>query len=170
MAITGSFLIAMILVAAGLIWLKLRKGGRQGAMFETSGLSYFKVLLRQRGIDMSRIPDAALIDIIHAKIAAARTDARVASMTDTMRARKNWRINLVKALEAEAKLMVSLMKDGPEKHAGSDAAVALTKHGVFKPKKPAGLSGMTGEQFLEAAKQGTLYSELRQRQAKRETS
>lgn len=167
---TGIFLIGMILVAAVLIWLKREKGAGRAVMFQKSGLSYFKVLLRQRGVDLSQIPDAALSDIIRAKIVAAKTHATVAGMTDTKGGRKNWRINLVRSLEAEASLMVALMRDGPESHPRSDAAVALSKHGVFKPKKLPGLSGMTAEQFLEATKRGTLYSELGERQAKRETS
>jgi len=167
---TGTFLIVAILVAAVLVWLKREKGVRRSAMFQTSGLSYFKVLLRQRGVDVSKIPDAALSDIIRAKIAAAKTQATIAGMTDTKRARKNWRINLVRSLEAEATLMVSLMKAGPESHPESDAAVALVRHGVFKPKESTGLTGMTPEQFLDATRRGTLYSELGERQAKRETS
>jgi len=167
---TGSFLIVLIVVAAVLVWLKRDKRARRSFLFESSGLSYFKVLLRQRGIDVSKIPDGALTDIIRAKIAAAKKQATVAGMTDTTRARKNWRINLVRSLEAEASLMVSLMASGPESHPGSDAAIALTKHGVFKPKTQAALTGMTPEQFLEATRRGTLYSELGERQAKRETS
>lgn len=167
---TGTFLIGLILVAAVLVWLKRNKGAGRSVMFEKSGLSYFKVLLRQRGVDVSQIPDAALSDIIRAKIAAAKKQATVAGMTDSSRARKNWRINLVRALEAEAKLMVTLMASGPESHPRSDAAVALTKHGVFKPKKSSVLTGMTPEQFLDATRRGTLYSELGERRAKRENS
>ncbi|WFS02064.1 hypothetical protein [Rhizobium tumorigenes] len=167
---TGILLIVVMLVAAVLVWLKRGKGAKRSAMFENSGLSYFKVLLRQRGVDVSRIPDAALADIIRAKIAAAKTQATVAGMTDATRSRKNWRINLVKSLEAEATLMVSLMASGAEVDPASDAAIALTRHGVFKPRKPAGLTGMTPEQFLDATRRGTLYSELGERRAKRETS
>lgn len=167
---TGTFLIGLILVAAVLVWLKRDKGTRRSVLFEKSGLSYFKVLLRQRGVDMSRIPDAALADIIRAKIKAAKTRATIAGMADDKRARKNWRINLVRSLEAEANLMVALMASGPESHPTSDAAVALTKHGVFTPKKSAALTGMTPEQFLDATRRGTLYSELGERRAKRETS
>lgn len=167
---TGTFLIGLILVAAVLVWLKRNKGAGRSVMFQKSGLSYFKVLLRQRGVDVSQIPDAALSDIIRAKIVAAKKQATVAGMTDSARTRKNWRINLVRSLEAEANLMVALMASGPESHPGSDAAVALTKHGVFKPKKSSGLTGMTPEQFLEATRRGTLYSELGERRAKRETS
>ncbi len=170
MTMTGILLIVVMLVAAVLVWLKRGKGAKRSAMFETSGLSYFKVLLRQRGVDLSRIPDAALADIIRAKIAAAKTQATVAGMTDATRSRKNWRINLVKSLEAEATLMVSLMASGAEVDPTSDAAIALTRHGVFKPRKPAGLTGMTPEQFLDATRRGTLYSELGERRAKRETS
>lgn len=168
---TGIFLIVvMTLVAAILVWLKRDKRTRRSAMFETSGLSYFKVLLRQRGVDVSKIPDAALSDIIRAKIAAAKSQATIAGMADSTRGRKNWRINLVRALEAEAGLMVTLMASGPESHPDSDAAIALTRHGVFKPKKSPALTGMTPEQFLDATRRGTLYSELGERQAKRETS
>ncbi|MET0747065.1 MAG: hypothetical protein ABWY49_02650, partial [Rhizobium sp.] len=138
---TGSFLIVAILVAAVLVWLKRSKGNGRAAVFEGSGLSYFKVLLRQRGVDVSQIPDAALSDIIRAKITTAKKQATVAGMADATGTRKNWRINLVRSLEAEANLMVALMASGPESHPGSDAAVALTKHGVFKPKKTAGLTG-----------------------------
>lgn len=164
------FLVAAILIAAVWIWLARGKSKRRASMFEKSGLSYFKVMLRQRGVELSQIPDAALSDIIRAKIAAAKTQATVAGMTDSTRTRKNWRINLVRALEAEANLMVGLMKAGAESQPGSDAAAILTKHGVLKPKASAVLSGMTPEQFLEATRRGTLYSELGERRAKRETS
>jgi len=168
---TGIYIIVvMMLVAAVLVWLKRGKGKQRSAMFQTSGVSYFKVLLRQRGIDVSRIPDAALSDIIRAKISAAKKQATIAGMADAPRNAKNWRIILVKSLEAEATLMVSLMAAGPEAHPSSDAAIALTKHGVFTAKKPAALTGMTPEQFLEATRRGTLYSELGERRAKRETS
>lgn len=167
---TSIFLIGLILVAAVLIWLKRSGRTRRSVMFETSGLSYFKVLLRQRGVDLAQIPDAALFDIVRAKIATARSQATIAGMTDRIPGGKNWRINLVRALEAEADLMVAVMKSGGESHQGSDAAVALARHGVFQAKKRPGLSGMTPEQFLEATRRGTLYSELGERQAKRETS
>lgn len=167
---TSILIIVVMLAGAVLVWLKRGQGKQRSAMFQTSGISYFKVLLRQRGIDLSRIPDAALSDIIRAKISTAKKQATIAGMTDTTRNRKNWRIILVKSLEAEATLMVKLMANGPEAHPGSDAARALAKHGVFEANKPAVLTGMTPEQFLEATRRGTLYSELGERRAKRETS
>lgn len=167
---TGIFLGVAVLAIAVVVFLKFRKRFRHQGIFEKSGLSYFKTLLRQRGIDTARIPDAALSEIIRVKIAAAKKQAAAAAGTDCKPSQKNWRIILVRSLEAEANLMISLMAEGPGRYPASDAAAAFRKHGVFQPAKPTVKSGMTPEQFLEATQRGTLYAELSERQAKRENS
>lgn len=162
----GFILMAAVLAIAFLGWLMLRKTTRRSVIFEKSGLSYFKTLLRQRGVDTSRIPDAAIAEIIQVKIASAKKLAVTAGMSETNAGGRNWRINLVRSLEAEANLMVSLMVDGPEGKPNSDAAVVLTKYGIFEPAGSQAKGGMTAAQFLEASQRGTLYAELSKRQSK----
>lgn len=159
-----------ILAAAFLLWLILYRGTRRLVMSRRTGLWYFKLLLKQRGVDLSRIPDAALFEIIAAKATKARVDAFVASATGTNRRGQNWRINLVRTLEVEANLIVVLMGGKAMGEQTSDAALALAKHGVIAPTNLPGRSAFTHDSFAEATRNGTLYAELSARLARQDAS
>lgn len=159
----GIGLIAAMPIVALLIWATLGKKARRSALLEGSGVSYFKVLLRQRGVDLSQISDAALSEIIRAKTIAAKKQATIAGLAKADRAARNWRIILVRSLEAEANRMQN--KRQAQSHSSSAASVGMSN--VLDQSKSSETLGMTGEQFLEAAKRGTLYSELQKRQTTR---
>lgn len=160
------WLIATIPLIVFLLWRILGRKVPRAAIVEKSGLSYFKVLLRQRGIDLSQIPDAALSEIIRKKTIAAKKQATIAGLNKSDRAARNWRIILVRSLEAEANLMQNKQTLRPAPNSTHTPQSSGTPHRSKSPE----MSGMTAEQFLEATQRGTLYSELHERQSRRQTS
>lgn len=154
------FLIATLLVAAFSLWWVFYGSISRWLLFRKSGLAYFKILLRHRGVDLGRIPDAALIEIIKVKIAHTRGRSQDGGVDPQRREPRNWRLQLVRALEAEADIIASLMAEGSERQLSSDATCALSKHGVFETDRAERRPAFTPEQFAEATQRGTLYAEL----------
>ena len=129
--------------------------------------AYLKRLLQERGIETSAIPDAALFDIVKAKILSA--EGGQTGRPKSGDRGKGYRPELTRALEAEATLIVQLMIKGSGA-ADSDAAKAFRKHRVGRPSTAVAPAGMTAQHFTEAAKNGTLYVDLEARRRQRERS
>ena len=122
-------------------------------------------MIKHRGLDQSKIPDAALIDIVVAKIGEAKNKALAADAKSG--ASTDWQRYLFRLLDEDADLIEKIIRNGSEKHGGSGTAETLLKYGVIEPDYPPSLSV---EQFIEASNRGTLFAELDDRIAKRELS
>jgi hypothetical protein len=76
----GVLFIGILMLVVGAVWLARGRAPSRKAMFQRYGVSYFKVLLRQRGVDLSNISDAELAKIVAAK--AAKRGATIKDLTD----------------------------------------------------------------------------------------
>lgn len=162
----GLYFCGVIILAAAALWFARNKAPSRKAMFERYGVSYFKVLLRQRGLDVSTMSDADLAKIVRAKIQAAKRQATIVDLSETRFLGSNWKITLVKSLEAEANQMVSMALSVDKNGSVSDQQKApeiLKAAGAQPGVLP---EGMNLDQFVEAVSKGELYSTLNKRQSK----
>jgi hypothetical protein len=164
---TDLFAIAIILFVAFVLWFALHRTVARPVLIERSYLAYLKQLLQERSIKTGATPDAALFDIVKAKILA--TEGGQTGRSKSGDHRKGYRPELTRALEAEAILIVQLMIKG-SCAANSDAAKAFRKHRVSRPGAAVAPACMTAQHFTEAAKNGTLYVDLEARRRQRESS
>jgi hypothetical protein len=157
--------IVIILFVTLLAWALIQATVHRFLTVDETSLSVFKLMLGHRGLDASEIPDAALIDIVVAKIGEAKTKAVAADAIGGASA--DWQRYLFRLLDEDADLIEKIIRSGSEKHAGSETAEVLLRYGVVEPNYPLLLSV---EQFMEAAHRGTLFAELDERISKRELS
>ena len=99
---------------------------------EKSGLILLKQELIRLGIDVTRIPDAALIEIVNGNIRGARAMATVAKVTRNSPHQKNWRATLVRLLQHDAVVIRDIMIEGLAKHQFDESGPILLKYGVIK--------------------------------------
>jgi hypothetical protein len=161
----GIVWIMIILFVALLVWAMIRATAYRFLTVDETTLSVFKLMIKHRGLDPSKIPDAALIDIVVAKIGEAKTKALAADATSGATA--DWQRYLFRLLDEDADIIEKVIRNGSEKHGGSATARTLLKYGVVEPEYPPLLSV---EEFMDAANRGTLFAELDDRIAKRELS
>lgn len=154
--------ILVILFSALLLWGLIQAVVHRFLTVDETTLSVFKLMLQHRGLDLSGLPDAALVDIVASKIGQAEAKATTADVDAGVPG--DWHRYLFRLLDEEADLIETILRDGRKKHAGSDTAGVLLKYGAVEPDYPPALSV---EQFIEAAKRGTLFAELDERISKR---
>jgi hypothetical protein len=162
-AMTSMTSIVNILFAGLLFWGVGQAVVHRFLSVDETTLAVFKLMLRHRGIDLGNIPDAALIDMVvlrsgEAKQKAIMADARKGGADD-------WQRYLFRLLDEQADLVERTMRDASQLDFGSETARILLKYGVLEPPYPPALSV---EEFIDAAKRGTLFAELEERISKRE--
>jgi hypothetical protein len=121
--------IIAIIVALPILWFLLKLLVSLMVPPEKSGRELLKQSIRAYGVDVSRIPDSALNELVERNI---RTSKTIASFSGDPN-RNNWRANLVRALEAEGSMIAAIM-DGERGNniKEFDAWKTLVRHGVIK--------------------------------------
>ena len=157
--------IIVILFAALAFWALAQAAIHRFLTVNETTLSIFKLMLRHRGLDVGKFPDVALIDIVVCKIDLAKQKAIAAD--SKIGTSEDWQRYLFRLLDEEADAVERVIRDGSERHVDSETAGILLKYGVLEPLYPPALSV---EQFVDAAKRGTLFAELEERISKREFS
>jgi hypothetical protein len=157
--------IMIILFAAFLVWGLIQAAIERFLTVDETTLSVFKLMIKHRGLDPSKIPDAALLDLVVTKIGEAKNKAAAADAKSG--ASTDWQRYLFRLLDTDADLIEKIIRVGSGKHGGSGTADILLKYGVVEPDYPPSLSV---EHFMEASDRGTLFAELDDRIVKRELS
>jgi len=98
---------------------------------EVSGRAFLKQQLKRRGVDVARIPDRAIDEIVQHCLSAAKGIAMMNQLSSHGRPDdKNWRANLVRQLEAHAPLVQSIMNGERPSLADSKIREILIRNGV----------------------------------------
>lgn len=100
---------------------------------EVSGRAYLKQELKRRGVDVLRIPDRALDEIVQFCLSGARGMAMMSQLSSHGRAEeKNWRANLVRSLQAHAALVQDIMAGGRSSPTDEKIREILVRNGVIR--------------------------------------
>lgn len=99
---------------------------------ERSGLLFLKQELKKLGVDVARIPDSALNEVVQKSIIAAQGIAELyaGSRLQNAREHKNWRANMVRQLEAQAYAIREVMSDSPANPLNEPTQEILSRNGV----------------------------------------
>ena len=101
---------------------------------EVSGRALLKQQLKRGGVDVARIPDRAIDEIVQHCLSAARGIAWASSISPSYgRAEdKNWRANLVQQLQAHVPLIYGVMEGRPASMADEHIREILVRNGVVR--------------------------------------
>jgi hypothetical protein len=120
---------ALAAICIPLLWFALKIGISLAVPPEKSGREFLKRQLRQQGVDVSRIPDAALIELVERQIKGAKAMAAFSRSVD----KRNWRANLVQGLEFQSGVVADILNG---RRTGSpledDAYGILTRYRVIE--------------------------------------
>jgi hypothetical protein len=138
--------IMIIFFVAMLVWALIQVAFHRFMTVDETTLSVFKLMLKHRGLDPSKIPDAALIEIVVAKIGEAKDKAVAEDATSS--AAPDWQRYLFRLLDEDADLLEEVVRNGCKKHAGSGTFEVLLRYGVVEPDYPPSLS-IEGKRWFE---------------------
>lgn len=118
-------------VALFLGWWALRIFLSVSVSPEVSGRTYLKQALKQRGVDVARIPDSAINEIVQFCLKGARGMAAMNRLSSHGRTEdKNWRANLVRQLDAHIPIIQSIMAGGQPSLMDDTIREILIRNGV----------------------------------------
>ncbi|MGV1856196.1 hypothetical protein [Rhizobium rhizogenes] len=123
---------ALAIVGLWVVWWIIKLVATYTVPPEKSGLLFLKQELVRHGVDVTRFPDAALIEIVDNNIKGARALATVAKITKNAPHQKNWRATLVRLLQHDAVVIRDIMIEGLPKHQFDESGPILLKYGVIK--------------------------------------
>lgn len=117
------------LIAAAVGWFAFKVVVGMAVKPETSGLAYLKQQLKQRGVNTSRIPDAALMDLVNLHVLSTQTMASLKVSPRDM----EWRGRFIERLDMEVRMIEAIMAGdrGPDVK-DFTAWNVLVKYGVIK--------------------------------------
>lgn len=95
---------------------------------EVTGRALLKKLAKQRGVDISRIPDAAIDEIVARHIRQARFFASMSNSVEL----SNWRANLVRSLRDEALVLQEAFSPRGPLTVSHPTRETLVKYGVVR--------------------------------------
>ncbi|MEJ1119767.1 hypothetical protein V9K92_14935 [Phyllobacterium sp. CCNWLW109] len=119
------FIGAVVLVA--ILWFCLKLLAAVVFSPEYSGRALLKQSLKKHGVDISRIPDAAINDIVKISINGARGIANYSDHADD----KNWRANFVRQIEGQAMIIGTIMNSQPSSSIAGPTKEILARYGVI---------------------------------------
>jgi len=100
---------------------------------EVSGRALLKQELKQRGVDVARIPDRAVDEIVQYCLSGARGMAMMNQLSSRGHAGdKNWRANLVRQLQAHVPLIQNVMEGGRPSPVDEKVREILIRNGVVR--------------------------------------
>ncbi len=100
---------------------------------EVSGRAYLKQALKQRGVDVARIPDRAIDEIVQFCLKGARGMAMMNQLSSHGRAEdKNWRANLVRQLDAHIPTIQNIIAGGRPSPVDETIREILIRNGVVR--------------------------------------
>ena len=120
--------IVVLVVSLPIIWFLLKLLTAIVVPPDRSGRELLKQKLKARGVDVGRIPDSALNEIVGKKIRIAKG---MASLTSSAQY-KNWRANLVDSLDTEAALIAEIMSGRGNESWDGPTRETLIKFGVLR--------------------------------------
>lgn len=126
--------LALIVVGVVVGWWLVKLTAAYSVSPEFAGLALLKQQLQNNGVDIKRIPEAALEEIVANKIKAAKGLSLAASISNNMPNDKNWRANLVRQIQSEVNLIPKILVEGPERNGFFDSTAVLLKYGLIKAK------------------------------------
>ncbi|MHA6692028.1 hypothetical protein [Devosia sp. A449] len=124
----------IVLAVAGLVvaWWVLKIVLAQAVPPEVSGRALLKQELKRGGVDVARLPDRAIDEIVQHCLKAAKGMALASSISPSYgRAEdKNWRANLVRQLQAHVPLIRSIVNGDRPSMADEHIREILVRNGV----------------------------------------
>lgn len=120
----------IVLAAVGLFvaWWVLKIVMSLAVPPEVSGRALLKQELKRRGVDVGRIPDRAIDEMVELSLRTAKTMARVSAGPDD----RNWRANLVRYLQAHAAVAQGVIMGVPPSFADKQIREILVRNGVVQ--------------------------------------
>ena len=100
---------------------------------EFSGRALLKQELKRSGVDVSRIPDSAIDEIVQYCLSGARSMAMLNQLSSYGRAEdKNWRANLVRQIEAHVPMIHNIIAGERPSPADEKIREILIRNGVVR--------------------------------------
>jgi hypothetical protein len=126
--------VALAIVGLFVAWWALKIVMSLAVPPEVSGRALLKQELKRGGVDVARIPDRAIDEIVQHCLKAARGIAWASSISPSYgRAEdKNWRANLVRQLEAHVPMIAGIMEGRPASIADEHIREILVRNGVVR--------------------------------------
>lgn len=104
-------------IALFVAWWAIKIGLSMAVPPEVSGKALLKQELKRSGVNVARIPDQALDEIVQYCLDVARGTAMMSKLATHGRAEdKNWRANLVRQIQANVPLIQNITAGGQPSH------------------------------------------------------
>lgn len=114
-------------------WWAIKIGLSMAVPPEVSGKALLKQELKRHGVDVARIPDRALEDIVQYCLSGARGMAMMNQLATHGRAEdKNWRANFVRQLQAHVPLIQNIITSGRPSLGDEKIREILVRNGVVR--------------------------------------
>lgn len=120
-------------IAVFVAWWALKIVLAQAVPPEVSGRALLKQELKRNGVDISRIPDRAIDEIVQHCLSGARGIAMMNQLASHGRTEdKNWRANLVRQIQAHVPLIQNILAGGRPSPVDEKIREILVRNGVVK--------------------------------------
>jgi hypothetical protein len=118
-------------IAFFVAWWAIKIGLSMAVPPEVSGKALLKQELKRHGVDVARIPDRALDEIVQYCLSGARGMAIMNQLATHGRAEdKNWRANLVRQLQVHVPLIQNIIAGGRPSPVDEKIREILVRNGV----------------------------------------